>query len=171
MVRPLTPPTHIAKYYYRDTYVCTVDMEQKTKHSFKGENGEKFELYLDNKQVKNHRIAHPNLATITAVTKDCQFKVGDGLIVRHFTFEDDGFKPLIYFKDGNVDYYKATNFDVMFGIVDGEIICREGILLCEAVKDKLYQTDLELPVEYSGDRRDIAKVIKVWDGCTEFKVG
>lgn len=172
MIKPLITQRQKDEYYYKDTYLCKVDMDQKRTHKFKGENGEEFKLFIPIERVLNHRLAHPNYGVIATATEGCQFKPGTELIVRHFTFEDEGRRPLIFYTDEQgVDYYKAQNFDVMFGIVDGELVCREGVLLCEGVEGKLVDTELEVLREHEGRRRDIAKVLKVWEGCTEYQVG
>ena len=128
-------------------------------------------LFLPMEEVANHRIAQANYGIIEYASPNSQFKVGDGLLVRHFTFENEDRKPNITCNYKNTDLFKVNNIDVMFGVVDGELIPREGVLLCEGIEGKFLDTELELYGDFIGKRRDVARVIKVWDGCEEFKVG
>lgn len=170
-IRPIVTANHKKDYYDRDTYLCSVDLEQKKEHKFKGADGKEFKLYIAIEKQENHRISHPNYGTVEIASDGSQFKVGDTVIVNHFCFEDVDRKAKTYLNDGEKDLYKVGNLDLMFGVVDGEIICREGVLLCEAVEGKFIDTQLTLTADYEGKRRDIAKILKVWDGCEDFKVG
>ena len=158
-------------FWDKSSYLCSVDLEHKKKHYFKGDNGETFMLFLPMEEVANHRIAQANYGIIEYASLNSQFKVGDGLLVRHFTFENEDRKPNITCNYKNTDLFKVNNIDVMFGVVDGELIPREGVLLCEGIEGKFLDTELELYGDFIGKRRDVARVIKVWDGCEEFKVG
>lgn len=158
-------------YYTRDRYIVTVDMEQKKKLSLKGKDGEDVDLTIRTDLNSNHRISHPNYATITATSKDCQFKVGTEVICNHFAFEDgDRKSKVLYSKDG-VDYFSLENLDLMFAVIGGKLTPREGVLLCEPVDGKLIDTELEVLRDYEGHRRDIAKILDVWDGCKDYVAG
>jgi hypothetical protein len=158
-------------FWSKAVYLCSVDLEQKKKHVVKGDNGQEFVLFLPMEQVANHRISHPNYGVIEHVEGETEFNVGDGLIVRHFTFEDETITPNIFMNHKGEDLYKANNLDVMFGVVDGELIPREGVLLCEGIEGKFLNTTLELTGEVVGKRRDIARVLKTWRGCDIYKEG
>src|SRR5690606_1245663 len=132
------------EYYTKDAYLCTCDREHRMVHEFEGEGGEKFTLFLPKDKSNDHREKHPNIGKIAYAPEGSQFKEGDELLCRHFTFElDDNTARVFYERDGE-EYYKVINQDIMFGIRDGELIPREGVLLCEGIEDKLYHTTLEL---------------------------
>lgn len=158
-------------YWNKATYLCSVDLEQKKNHTFKGDNGATFTLFLPMDDVSNHRVARPNYGTIEHVSGESEFNVGDGLIVRHFSFENEDRTPNIFMNHNGLDLYKVNNFDVMFGVRGDELIPRKGVLLCEGISGNLFNTTLELAGELTGKRRDLAKVLKTWEGCTEFKEG
>lgn len=158
-------------YYFRDTYVCTTDQDQKNKHNFIGDNGEELSLFVVSSEVKNHRLAHPNYGVIAEATPNSQFKVGDGLITNHFTFQDEAFKPKVFYSKDGIDYYKVINLDIIAGVVNNELVLREGVMFCEPIYGDLIETTLYAGSEYHGKRRDIAKVVQVWEGCTNYKVG
>lgn len=168
-IEPIQLPNQ--EYYYRDTYICTVDLDQKSKHNFTGDNGKEFTLFIPATQVKNHRLAHPNYATIETATLGSQFKKGDGLVTLHFTFEDEAFRPKVYYNQDGTDYFKVQNVDVIAGVVNEKLIPREGILFCKPVTGKLLNTQLEMLDKYAGKRRDIAIVDNVWEGCTKYRKG
>lgn len=158
-------------YLYRDAYLCTVDREHRHKHEFKGEDGKDYLLYLPKDKSNDHREKHPNIGTVASATPGAQFPVGTTVLCKHFTFEEQDNTPRIFYeKDGEI-YYRAFNFHVMFAIEGNDLVPREGILLCEPIMDKLYDTTLELSGDNVDYRRDIAKVIKVWEGCTDYEVG
>lgn len=155
-------------YYTKDVYILTTDLSHKKKHEVQGTD---VKLEIATEYNNNHRVAHPNIGTIVIAPKNGQFKVGQQLICKHFTFESAERVPhVMYTKDG-IDYFKATNFEVMFGIEeDGQLTPREGILLCEAIEG-IFQNEGQPDKEHTELRRDIAKVLKVWDGCEDYVVG
>lgn len=158
-------------YLYKDSYICSTDIEQKRSHNFTGDDGQKYSFYIPKGVIKNHRLAHPNYGRIVYSPEDAQFPVGTDIIVRHFTFENTSFEKQVLFEEDGEEYYKVTNFDLLFGIINDELIPREGVLLCEHVEGKLVNTSLQVTADLEGNRRDIAKVIKTWEGCTEYTVG
>lgn len=170
-MKPVITEHRKSKYYDKDQYIVTVDLEQKKKKTLTGANGEYINLIIKVDTNQNHRISHPNYATVESTSENTQFRKGDTIICNHFTFEDANREAKIYYSKDDVDYFKVTNLDLMFGVVNNELVCREGILLCEGVNGKLLDTSLEMLDDYDGRRRDIAKVLKVWDGCEEYKVG
>jgi hypothetical protein len=167
----MIPITNEKDFWTEATYLVTVDLNQKRKKEIATEGGDKVKLTILTEFISNHRLKHPNYAKIVSTSGKAQFKAGEGLICNHFAFEDvENNSKHIYEKD-RVKYYRVTNFDVMFGVVNGELIPREGVLLCEGVEDKLVNTNLHMTGDYVGKRRDIAKVIKTWEGCTNYEVG
>lgn len=153
--------------YWEDAiYLCSVDIEQKKKLKLGN-----IELYIPTEYNRNHRTSHPNYGIIEAIGGDAEFKVGDGLLVTHFTFEGEDRKKKVFYKEGVKEYYRAINFDVMFGVVDGELIPRKYNLLCEAVEGKFVDTMLTLSTNYEGKRRDLVRVLKTWKGCELYKEG
>ncbi len=182
-MQPIQPSNQ--PYYFKDVYHVVCDQEQKNKHTFKagkgfnaeqqmfyGETGvEEYTLFIVSSEVKNHRLAHPNFGIITSATPNSQFKIGDGLLTNHFTFQDESFKPKIYFTKGETDYYKVINLDIIAGVVEGKLTPREGVMFCEPIIGDLIETSLFAGSEYHGKRRDIARVTEVWEGCTDYKAG
>jgi len=155
-------------YYSKDIYICTTDLRQKKDITVDGTEV-KLEIAVD--YNNNHRVSHPNVGTIAVASSNSQFKVGQQIICKHFTFENAERVPNVYYTDKNVDYFKATNFEVMFGIEsDGQLTPREGILLCEAIEGT-FKDDTRGFKEYTETRRDIAKILKVWEGCEDYKEG
>lgn len=158
-------------YYFRDTYFCTVDLDQKKTHKFIGDNGKEFVLFIASESIQDHKYAHPNTGEIAFATEGAQFPVGTSILTTHFAFQDETFKSKGIFKESDVEYFKAVNLDIIAGIVDGELVPREGNLLCKPVLGKLVDTTVETTGKYEGKRRDIALVQKIWEGCTDYKVG
>lgn len=143
-------------------YVCTVDREHRHSHEFKGDDGKDYKLFLPKYLSNNHREKHPNIGTIVSATRGAQFPIGTRIYVNHFTFEDERGEPNIFFEQDGVEYYKVEPRQVMCSIGHhGELIPRKGVVLCEAVVGNPYDTVLDLAGE---PRRDVAKVVKVWDG-------
>jgi len=156
------------KYLSQGKYICTTDLHHKKRHEV---NGTGVELEIVTTLNNNHRVSHPNVGTIAFAPKDAQFKIGQQIICKHFTFENAERIPNIVYSNNGVDYYKATNFEVMFGIEeDGELTPREGILLCEAIEGT-FQNEGQPDKQHTELRRDIAKILKVWDGCEDYKAG
>ena len=158
-------------YELSGVYLCECDLEQKEHKQIETVNGE-VTLYTPQKYNNNHRTAHPNIGKIVAVYGNTQFKVGQEIICKHFTFQTEEKEPKPSFIKDGVMYFKVYNQDVMYGIEDdGQLTCREGIVLCEPIEDKLINTFLEVSAEYVDYRRDVVKVIKTWKGDKEFKKG
>ena len=170
-MRPLVTSSQKKIWQTRHKYICTVDREHRFKHEFEGDNGETYKLFLPTWLSADHRRAHPNIGTVQYASEGAQFKPGQMLFVRHFTFEDHEGNPLHFHVEDGVEYYRVHNWEVMAAIDGDKLIPREGILLCSAIREKLYDTFLELPPELDDYRRDIARVEQVWDGCTEYKEG
>lgn len=168
----MKPLSDNSEYYTKDRYLVSVDLEQKKNYAIEGVNGEKIDLLIESDYNPNHRVSHPNYAVIRYASENAQFKVGQEIICHHFAFQDKDRKSYPNTKDNDgTDLYSVDNFKVYFGIQDGELVCREGVLLCEPVKGKLIKTTLELTSKYDNVRRDIAKVMKVWEGCEDIKSG
>ncbi len=171
MGQEITPIANKESFWEEAVYICTVDMEQKKKKTITGADGKPLELYIGADSNMNHRISHPNIGKIVSASEGAEFKVGDGVLVTHFTFEtQERTKKVFYTKDG-VDYYRVNNFEILFGIVDGELIPRKNNILCEPVYDKFLDTKLILTEEYEGSRRDLVRVIRGWNDCELFKEG
>lgn len=167
--KPYISPLKQKDKFYCESYVLTCDLSQKDTYKLKGTD---IELQMNRKYNPDHRLTHPTIGTIVASSEDSQFKVGDKVMCKHFTFENDRFETKEFYTDeAGVKYFKASRFDIMFGIDGDNLIPRKGILLCEDVTGKFANTSIELSSVFEGKRRDIAKVLKVWEGCTEYKVG
>lgn len=156
------------RYEIRDLYIVTADLEQK---EWKEVGGVK--LKMVNAFNRDNRQTRPTIGKILWASEGSQFKVGDEIICRHFTFEDSDGNRQHFIEDpvyGKL--FMVNNYNLMFAIDDsGELIPREGVLLCKPVYGKFKHTDLEVAPEYEGRRRDIAEIVKVWDGCKTYKVG
>lgn len=167
----MRPLAHNKNYWDSAAYLLSTDIDQKKKKILKGENGEDIEILIQTNKNYNFRISKANRGIIEAVDGDVDFKVGQEVLVTHFTFEDmDGRKKVAYEKDGK-EYYQANNFEIMFGIEGDKLIPRKGVLLCEPVYDKFLETTLHLTEEYEGSRRDLVKVLKPWNNCETYKEG
>lgn len=120
----------------------------------------------------DHRQTHPTIGVIVEASEGAQFKVGTEIMCNHFTFEDHiGVSQHFYEDEDGVRYFHVKKLNVMFGIIEGELVPRDGILLCEPVNGKFINTSLELQGKNEGKRRDIAKVIKTSKGCEMYKAG
>lgn len=154
-------------------YLCTIDKEQRSKHTFKTEDGGTGTLYIPTEYIGDNRIKHPNIGTIVKCFGDAQFNVGDQILCNHFTFSDhDRTFKVLYTDEDGIEYYRVLNNQVYFKInEDGTLTNRKGLLLCEGIVDKVYETSLILPDSMIEPRRDVVKVLQVFEGCTEYRVG
>lgn len=157
-------------YELSGCYICICDLQQKEQKNVVTPFGD-VTLYTPQKYNNNHRTAHPNVGTIVEVFGNTQFKVGQQIICKHSTFENENKTPNSFYEKDDVLYYKVYNSHVMFGVDGEELIPREGILLCEPIYDSLIGMSLIAPDILQDYRRDVTKVIKVWDGCEDYKVG
>lgn len=169
--RPLVTSGQKKVWQLRHKYVCTVDREHRFRHEFIGEDGETHSLYLPKWLSADHKEAHPNIGTIVETSGDAQFSVGQQVFVRHFTFENHEGEPVNFYEKDGTKYYMVHNWEVIAAIDGTQLIPREGILLCSAIREKLYDTFLDLPPELDDYRRDVALVEQVWEGCTDYKPG
>ena len=167
-LKPYIHPNKKKSYYTKDMYFCTCDLNQKDKYKLAGTD---IEIIIRNDLKLDHREAHPNVGVIVSANDSAQFKVGQQVLCKHFTFQTHDRQSKHFTKEGSELIYKVTNLDIMFGIDGEELIPREGVLLCEGIEGKFTDTVIELGTEYEGRRRDIVRVLKVWEGCTEYKVG
>lgn len=153
-------------------YLCVIDKEQKEKHYFTKDDGSTGMLYIDRRYTNNHTERHQNIAKVVDTVGEVDFEIGTELICYHYSFSDhtDELHP-IWIDENDEMYFRVLNEDVYFGIVNGEIVPRKGNLLCEPVVDKLYETKLHLAESLVDERRDLVKILKVWEGCTEYKEG
>lgn len=161
-----TPKEHLNSFYGKEWYLCTIDAEQKEKHKVEGTD---IELFIDADKGLNNRTKNPNIGTITHVAGNAKFKVGERLLTKHFCFKDSNRRLKIFHQEDGVDYYRVTNHDIMFGIVNDELVPREGVLLCDKVFPK--DTSIVGMKDIIGSRRDMVVVKKVWEGCTHIKEG
>jgi len=153
-------------FYNQGYYLCTVDLNQKDTYKVADHS-----LTLLQRTNNNHRVSHPNVGVITHCVGKTQFNVGDSILCHHFAFTDVSRKPKVHMTLDGVDYYKVSTREVFFKIAGDTLIPREGNLLCEAIYDKLIETTLELAESLVDNRRDVVKVLDVWEGCEEFKAG
>ena len=144
----------------KDVHILTTDLNQKEESS----SG----LILLPKRTNDHRGSHPDRGT---VVESSLFDKGTEVITGHFTFEDEYFQSKEIGKDKGTPLFLSTTEDIYFTVKDGELVPVEGVLLCENVEGKFIDTNLELPEDYEGKRRDVVKVLKVWEGCLELKSG
>lgn len=150
-----------------DVYVMTCDLDQRRKRDLGGGH----EIVMLPELENDHRVKHPTLGTVIASSKGSQFSVGDKVICKHFTFERGDHSTNEFNEVSGEKHFLVNNFYVMFGIRGEELIPRKGVLLCEPVYGNLTRTDLYLTGDLQGRRRDIAKVLKTWEGCEDFKEG
>ena len=159
----IIPKTDKDIYELSGVYVVTCDLEQKEVRQVETVNGE-VTLYTPQKYNNNHRTAHPNIGRVVSVHGNTQFKVGQEILCKHFTFQTEEKVAKPFHENDGIMYFKVYNHEVMFGIEeDGELTPREGIILCEPIVGKLIDTFLEVSAEFIDYRRDVAKIIKSWD--------
>lgn len=160
----------VKKSYFQTehVYICTCDLEQKSTKDIGG-----IKIQTMNHYNSDHRDIHPTIGTIVSASDNSQFKVGQDIICKHFTFEDGqrNSKEFYTCPITRTKYFKVLNRDVMFGIDGDELEPRTGVLLCEGVDGKFTDTSIELDESNSGRRRDIVKVLKTWKGSTDVKEG
>lgn len=141
-------------------YLISVDVFQKEKHSFTGEDGKDYTLYTPRDQTNNIKDRNPNIAIIEAAFGETDFIPGQIIIIDHFVVQNhDKSSNHIYEDETGKKYWKVENYDVFACLKDGNVIPNTGILLCEYVEDKLVETNLELPDSMIDKRQDLAKII------------
>lgn len=170
--RPFISKFRKESHYTEHIYICTCDRLHRQRHKVAGTD---IELIIMNTLSPDHRESHPNIGTVVIASEGAQFKVGDALLCKHFTFEKhDKTSRHFYTDEDGIEYYMVMNSDVMFHRAnESELIPRRGVLLCEPVIGSFLASSLELNSANTGKRRDIARVVKTWDGCgeDEFKSG
>lgn len=170
-VKPYIHYSRLSDKYHRHEYYLITNVDQK--NTLEVEGGHK--IYTGADLASNHRDSHANIGEVvqTSSVGDEEFKKGDILLVDHFKFTDVNRKKELFHKTENgLELYRVLSGEIYFKIVnDCQLIPREGILLCENVEGKFVDSKLELSSELNGKRRDIAKIIKVWNGCTKYKEG
>lgn len=157
-------------YMLSGCYICTCDLEQKESKQIETVNGQ-LTLFTPQKYNNNHRTAHPNVGTIVQTVGNTQFEVGTQILCKHLTFEKEDKTPNHFFEENGILYYKVYNMDVMYGIDGDNLTPREGIVLAEPIFDKLLNTTLDLAGNFYDYRRDVVKLLKAWEGCTDFTEG
>lgn len=176
----MTLITRISKYFLnnfrrnifdiKDCYIMTCDLEQKEWHEL-GNTG--ILLKRVNAYNDDNRQTRPTIGTIVYASEGAPLKVGMKAICRHFTFENSDGSRTNFSEDEELGkLFLVDNYNLCFGIDENDnLINREGVLLCKPIYGKFKDTTVELASDYEGRRRDIAQVVQVWNGCTEFKVG
>ena len=164
------PSPHKKHWQMKWAYLCTVDRDHRNRHTFGGADGQEYTLFLPKWLAGDHKQAHPNIGRVVSSSEGAEFNDIE-IFVKHFTFEESDGSPKIFYQQDGVDYYRVLNKDVICAIQGDMLIPREGVLLCEAVKEKLYDTTLELSADLIAPRRDIVVVKEVWQGCTKYKPG
>lgn len=160
-----------SKFDLKDRYIMTCDLEQREWKEL-GDTG--VVLKIETKYNPDNRDTRPTIGRIVWASEGSQFKVGQRAICRHFTFQDsDGESQHLAVDDSGNKLFEVDNYNIVFGIDErsGELEPREGVLICEPVYGKFAHSSLDLSPDYEGRRRDIARVKKVWEGCTDFKAG
>ena len=156
-----------------EMYVMTADLEQNESKQIKKFDGDVVTLYTPQKYNANFRTALPKIGTVVrAIGKDCKFKEGTKILCSHFTFVNEKRQSTHFSEIDGVKYYRVSNLDILAGIVDGQLVPQDEVILCEPVKDKLIKTDLELGDNLIDIRRDVAKILVVPEKYKEiYKVG
>jgi co-chaperonin GroES (HSP10) len=155
-------------YCAKGFYLCTCD-DYEEKESVKlGDTT----IFLNMKINNNHRVAHPQIGTIHSTAGDTCFEAGDKVICVHMAFTNEDKSPKVYIQDGETIYSKIANLDIIAKIDGDKLIPRDGILLCETIKDNLLRTTLQLAGDLHGKRRDLLKVTQMGNGVGEdIKIG
>lgn len=159
--------------------VTAYNLTEKEEHIFRGDNGEDFKLYIPTKTIQDQKLANPNTVIVQACFGNTHFKVGAKLMVEQNVLTDSSVKSNIeknvfYTTEDGTELYRVLNYDVFFEITEDEdLIPREGVLLCEPVVEVKYSTTsaIVLPDSAKLPRRDIARVVKVWEGCKDYEEG
>lgn len=149
-------------YYDKDKYlVKCIDRDTFDKVTIGG-----VEIQLAVKYQKNGLHKNPVRAMIVKSNKSSEFKEGDELICTYDTFVDP--THLTDKADLTIDgekYYVIKNRNIICKVnSDGNIIPRQGVLICEPIYEKLISTTLELSGGLKGRRRDLVKVIQTYEG-------
>lgn len=145
-----------------EMYVMTADLEQNETKEIKKFDGGTVTLYTPQKYNANFRTALPKIGTITrAIGKDCKFSAGTKLLCSHFTFVNEKRESTHFSEIDGVKYYRVTNLDILAGVVGGQLIPQDEVIICEPVVGKLIKTDLELGDGLIDMRRDVAKILTV----------
>lgn len=153
--------------------VSVPDLYHHEKYKFKGENGEELFLYTaDSHLTTDERMKYATEVIVEATYGDTCFNVGDKVRVEHHALTDGNGDYYPFWTDENgKDYYRVMNYDVLYRIEEDFATPRKNILLCKPIREKAYETTLELPDELMFNRRDVVQVAKVWEGCTDYKEG
>lgn len=144
----------------------TCDLDQRRKKKI----GD-VEITLLPEYVNDHRHKHPNLGKIEYASEDSQFKVGQEVLCKHFTFESGDHESNEFVETDGTKYFLVNNFNVMFGIDGDELVPRKGVLLCEPVYGNLLRSEIILAGDIEGRRRDIARVLRVGEGVSGINEG
>lgn len=147
-----------------EMYVMTADLEQNESKDIQKFDGDTVTLYTPQKYNPNFRTALPKIGTVVkTVGKDCKFKQGTKILCSHFTFMNEKRQSTHFSEIDGIKYYRVTNLDILAGIVEGQLIPQDEVILCEPVVDKLIKTTLEVGDNLIDMRRDVARIVSVPD--------
>lgn len=161
-------------YRVDGAYLVTVpDINHHEKIVVNGEGGKEFILYKPDAIFSGDmRNKFANQVKVEASFGDTCFIPGDVLRVEHACLVNNSGKydPFYVGEDGT-NYFKVMNYAALFKIENNELVPRDYILLCEPIEDKAYETTLDLSADLIFNRRDLVRVVRVWEGCTDYKEG
>src|SRR5690625_642426 len=145
--------------------VVKVDLEQNEEREIQTEKGGVVTIYTPQKYNNNFRTAHPKVATIVSIHGENidNFKVGQTIVCNHFSFIDDKRQDKTVGQDSESgdDLYVVSRRKVIAKEENGELEPTVGHLLCKPIKDKVYDTFLEVEEDYI---RDVCKRYKEYKG-------
>ena len=159
---------------YREAgaYLLTLPDEfHKERIEFKGEDGKDYLLWTPASRSNDERRKNPSVGVVAKGYGNVDFEPGDTVLCEHHSFKQGGKRKVFYEKDGT-EYFRVLNFQVHFKVDDSNnLIPRKNVLLCEPLKEKMVETSLHIPDEYIDYRRDVVKIVRTWEGCTQYTEG
>lgn len=145
-------------------YVAKLHSDHKEKVEINTFSGEKVELLTTQKFNNNYREALPQLATI--IEGEGEFKAGDKVLTYHFAFVNQDRVAFPFKTVDEEDVYQLDELQILCKInEDGSFEPRSQVVICEPLKEELFETTLELSDHNIDFRRDLVKVLKTWKGC------
>lgn len=152
-----------------DSVIYLVDVLETVKEEWEV-SGTDIKIDVIQTYNNNFREALPSFAKVVEVYgKNPQFKVGDVLSCNHFSFVDQDriARPFKKNSDGT-DLYKLDEADVYCSLSPEGVILKsnKNIIIGLPITDQLIKTNgIVLTGDLVDYRRDVCKVLKVWEDC------
>ena len=148
--------------------IIAININEKGKHTFKGESGEDLEIYLGDQYSWDGKVSNYTQATLLTDFKN--LKAGTDVLIYHNGINPD-FQLPINDIPPYIKVYAIESPFVYFGILNDQIVCLDGFMLAERIYEDDDVSEGGILLTEKKKKESMLKILAKPDSITDFEVG